>query len=56
MFAAERIVEAELIGQDEGLAVFLEGLDPVPMRRVHWHGEKAKSHVSIPDQDFRTCS
>ena len=52
VLAAERVVEAELIGEDKRLTILLEGLDPIPMRRVHRHGEKAKSHVPVPDHYF----
>src|SRR5262245_19222429 len=48
VFATKRVVEAELVSQDEGLAVFLQGLDPVAMRWMHRHGEKAKSHCFLP--------
>jgi hypothetical protein len=44
VLTTERIVEAELVSEDEGRPIFLQGLDPSTMRRVHRHGEKAKSH------------
>jgi hypothetical protein len=36
--------EAEFVRQDESLAVFTEGLTPILVERVDWHGEKAKLH------------
>ncbi len=44
MLADEGVVEAELVGEDDGLAVLAQRLRPVPVHRVHRHGEVAQPH------------
>jgi len=39
VLAHESIVEAELVGQDDGLAILLQAFGPVPAHRVNRHGE-----------------
>ena len=48
MLAHEGVVEAELVGQDDGLAVLLQRLGPVPVHRMHRHREVAQSHSRSP--------
>ena len=49
MLTHEGIVEAELVGQDDGLAVLLQRVGPVPVHRVNRHGEVAQSHSVVSD-------
>ena len=48
MLAHEGVIEAEPVGQDDGLAVLLQRLRPVPVNRVHRHREVAQSHSRSP--------
>src|SRR6266511_1819396 len=47
MLAHEGVVEPELIGENDGLAVLLERLDPITVHGVHRHGEVAQSHSRL---------
>ena len=44
VLADEGVVEAELVGQDDRLAVLAQRLRPVPVHRMHRHGEVAQPH------------
>ena len=44
MFADECIIEAELVGEDDRLAILAQSLRPVPADWVHGHGEVAQPH------------
>ena len=44
----ERIMEAELVGQDDGLAVLAQRFRKVPVHRMHRHGEVPQSHSISP--------
>ena len=44
VLADEDVVEAELVGEDHRLAVFLQRLRRRALRRMHRHREEAKSH------------
>ena len=44
VLAHEGAAEAQFVGQDDGLAVLLERLRPVPVQRMHRHGEITQSH------------
>jgi hypothetical protein len=48
VFTDEYIVKAELVGQDDGLSVFLQSLGGVAMQRVHRHHEHAQFHRRGP--------
>jgi hypothetical protein len=45
VLAHKRIVKPQLVGIDDGLAVFMQGFSGIPMQRVQGHGEVAKAHV-----------
>src|SRR6266516_7558719 len=47
MLAHEGVVEPELIGENDGLEVLLERLDPITVHGVHRHGEVAQSHSRL---------
>ncbi len=47
VLAHEGVVETELVGQDDGLAVLLERLGPVAVHGVHRHGEVAQPHSRL---------
>ena len=44
VLADETFDEAEFVRQDESFAVFAQGLAPILVDRVDWHGEKAELH------------
>ena len=44
MLADEGVIEAELVGEDDGLAILLQRLRPAPVHRMHRHREVAQSH------------
>jgi hypothetical protein len=46
VLADERVMKAELVGEDHGLAILLEGLPPVARDGMNGHGEVAQSHQS----------
>jgi len=48
VLADECIVKAKLVGQDDGLAVFLQRLRGRTVRRMHGHREITKSHEYVP--------
>jgi hypothetical protein len=45
VFADIALHEAELVGQDEGLAVLPERQPPVLLQRMERHGEEAEFHI-----------
>src|SRR5262249_522184 len=45
--AHEGVVETELVGEDDGLAVLLERLGPIAVHGVHRHGEVAQPHSRL---------
>jgi len=47
VLAHESVVKAELVGEDDGLAVLLERLGPVAVHGVHRHGEVAQPHSHL---------
>ena len=49
VLAHEGVVEAELVGEDDGRAILLQRLGPVPVHRVNRHGEVAQSHSVVSD-------
>jgi hypothetical protein len=44
MLANEGIVEAKLVRENDRLAILAQRLGPVPLHRVHGHGEVAQPH------------
>ena len=47
VLADEGIVEAELVGEDDRLAILAQRLRPVPAHRVHGHGEVTQPHLRL---------
>src|SRR5262249_57973817 len=43
-------MKAELVGENDGLAVLLERFDPAAVHRVHRHGEVAQPHSRLQPQ------
>ena len=41
MLADEGIIKTQLVGEDDGLAVFLQGVGATALLRVQGHGEVA---------------
>jgi hypothetical protein len=48
MLAHEGVVESELVGEDDGLAILLQRLGPFPVHGMNRHGEVAQSHSCPP--------
>ena len=44
VLADEGVIEAELVGKDDRLAILAQRLRPVPAQRVHGHGEVTQPH------------
>jgi hypothetical protein len=44
VLADEGIVEAEPVGEDDGLAVLLQRFGVIPVQRMHRHHENSKLH------------
>ena len=47
MLADERVIKAELVGEDDDLAVFLQRLRRAAMQRMHRHREIAQPHCTF---------
>src|SRR5262249_58147780 len=53
VLAHERIVEAEPVGEDDRLTVFLERFGGIALLRVDRHREVAEAHGSSPQSELR---
>src|SRR5262249_19453235 len=47
VLAHEGVVETELVGKDDGLAVLFQRLGPIAVHGVHRHGEVAQPHSRL---------
>jgi hypothetical protein len=56
MLPDEGVVILQLVGEDDGLAVFLQRLHVIPAERVYRHGEKAEFQQNFSTEKLKRAT